>query len=112
MFFINGDSEFIRRFLDEFDDKDKIKILHFIDVISSSLPYDDIYNSICNKNNETKLDDKYLESIILEGVAQFKRIKNLTQMTDEKVLEMVCKYEPFNNELISEKIKEMVFNEK
>lgn len=112
LFFINEDSEFIRRFLDEFDDKDKIKILHFIDVISSSLPYDDIYNSICNKNNETKLDDKYLESIILEGVAQFKRIKNLTQMTDEKVLEMVCKYEPFNNELISERIKEMVFNEK
>ena len=32
LFYINGDSHFIRRFLDEFDDKDKVKILHFIDV--------------------------------------------------------------------------------
>ena len=112
LFFINENSEFIKRFLDEFDDKDKIKILHFIDVISSSLPYDDIYNSICIKNNETKLDDKWVESIVLEGVSQFKLIKQLTQLSDEEVLTLVCKYEPFNNELISLKIKEIVNNEK
>lgn len=112
LFFVNENSEFIKRFLDEFGDKDKIKILHFIDVISSSLPYDDIYNSICNKNNETKLDDKYIESIVLEGASQFKTLKQLTQLSDEKVLELVCKYEPFNNELISLKIKGIVNNEK
>lgn len=112
LFYINGDSEFIKRFLDEFDDKDKIKILHFIDVISSSLPYDDIYNSVCNKNNETKLDDKYVESIVLEGVAQFRNIKQITQLSDDKVFDLVCKYEPFNNEQISLKIKEIVNNEK
>ena len=112
LFYINGDSQFIKRFLDEFDDKDKVKILHFIDVISSSLPYDDIYNSICNKNNETKLDDKYVESIVLEGVAQFKNIKQLTQLSDDEVLDLVCKYEPFNNEEISLKIKEIIKDEK
>lgn len=112
LFYINGDSHFIRRFLDEFDDKDKVKILHFIGVISSSLPYDDIYNSICNKNNETKLDDKYVESIVLEGVAQFKNIKQLTQLSDDEGLDLVCKYEPFNNEEISLKIKKIIKNEK
>lgn len=112
LFFINGESKFIKRFLDDFDDKDKLKILHFIDIISSSLPYDDIYNSICNKNNETKLDDKYIESIILEGISQFKELKQLTQLSNEEVIKLVCKYEPFNNELICSKIKEGVDNEK
>ena len=76
------------------------------------MPYDDIYNSICNKNNETKLDDKYVESIVLEGVAQFKNIKQLTQLSDDEVLDLVCKYEPFNNEEISLKIKEIIKDEK
>lgn len=112
LFYINEDSKFIKNFLNEFDDKDKTKILHFINVISSSLPYDDIYNSICNKNNETKLDDKYIESIVLEGISQFKTLKQLTQLSNEEVLKLVCKYEPFNNDFISSKIKEIINNEK
>lgn len=78
-FFINKDSEFVRHFLDDFDDKDKRKILNFIDAVSSAIPFDDIYNSICNKNNSTELADEQLEAIIQEGVTQFKNITALLQ---------------------------------
>ena len=78
-FFINKESAFVQHFLDDFDDKDKRKILNFIDAVSSSIPFDDIYNSVCNKNNATELEDEQLESIILEGIAQFKRIKSIIQ---------------------------------
>ena len=81
-FFINKDSEFVRHFLDDFDDKDKRKILNFIDAVSSAIPFDDIYNSICNKNNSTELADEQLEAIIQEGVTQFKNIKKLIQKDD------------------------------
>ena len=53
-----------------------------------------------------------MESIVLEGVAQFKNIKQLTQLSDDEVLDLVCKYEPFNNEEISLKIKEIIKDEK
>lgn len=112
LFYINGDSKFIKKFLDEFDDKDRVKILHFMDVISSSLPYDDIYNSICNRNNETTLNDKCIESIVAEGIAQFINIKQFTQLSTERVLDLVREYEPFNNEEILSKIKEIVNDKK
>ena len=110
-FFINKESEFVRHFLDEFDDKDKRKILNFIDAVSSAIPFDDIYNSVCNKNNTTELEDEQLEAIILEGVAQFKRIKSLIQKGNDEVMAVLSKYEPFNDEKIAGRIKEIIDNE-
>lgn len=110
-FFINKDSEFVRHFLDDFDDKDKRKILNFIDVVSSAIPFDDIYNSVCNKNNATELEADQLEAIILEGVSQFKRIKSVIQKKDDEVMAVLTKYEPFNDETIAGRIKEIIGNE-
>lgn len=110
-FFINKDSEFVRHFLDDFDDKDKRKILNFIDAVSSAIPFDDIYNSVCNKNNATEPEDEQLEAIILEGVAQFKRIKNVIQKNDDEVMAILTKYQPFNDEVIAKRIKEIIDNE-
>ena len=95
----------------DFDDKDKRKILNFIDAVSSSIPFDDIYNSVCNKNNATELEDEQLESIILEGIAQFKRIKSIIQKNDDDVMAVLTKYEPFNDEAIAARIKEIIANE-
>jgi len=110
-FFINKDSEFVRHFLDDFDDKDKRKILNFIDALSSAIPFDDIYNSVCNKNNATDLEDDQMEAIILEGVAQFKRIKSVIQKNDEEVMAVLTQYEPFNDEAIAGRIKEIIDDE-
>lgn len=110
-YFINKESVFVKNFLDDFDDKDKRKILNFIDVISSAIPFDDIYNSICNKNNSDELQDEQLEAIILEGVAQFKRIKELIQQSNDIVMNVLSEYEPFNNETIAKKIRGIIDNE-
>ena len=110
-FFINKESAFVKRFLDEFDDKDKRKLLNFIEAISSTIPYDDIYNSICNKNNATEIGDEQFEAIVLEGVSQFKMIKSIVQKSDEEVMSILTKYEPFNDERISAQIKEIITNE-
>ena len=110
-FFINKESAFVRRFLDEFNDSDRLKILNFIDAVSSTLPFDDIYNAICNKNNATSIEEEQFEAIVLEGVAQFRMIKRLIQKGDYEVLAVLTKSEPFNDERISEKIKEIIANE-
>ena len=85
--------------------------MNFIDAVSSSIPFDDIYNSVCNKNNATELEDEQLESIILEGIAQFKRIKIIIQKNDDDVMAVLTKYEPFNDEAIAARIKEIIANE-
>lgn len=108
IFYINKDSIFVKNFLDEFEDRDKVKILNFIDVLSTSIPFDDIYNAICNKKNETNIDDSQFEAIVAEGVAQFKSIKKLIQKSDEEVFQILTKYEPFNNEQIASRIKEII----
>ena len=108
IFYINKESLFVRCFLDEFDDKDKVKILNFIDVLSTSIPFDDIYNAICSKKNETDLDEAQFDAIVAEGVAQFKSIKSVIQKNDDEVFSILTKYEPFNNELVANRIKEII----
>lgn len=111
-FYINNESNFVRDFLDEFEDKDKKKILHFLDVISSSVPYDDIYNAMCNKKAEQNIDEDQFNSIILIGIDQYHRYKKITQLPKEQILEILCKFEPFNNENIKARIEEALKDEK
>ncbi len=108
IFYINKESIFVKHFLDEFDDKDKVKILNFIDVLSTSIPFDDIYNAICNKKNETDIDESQFDAIVAEGVAQFKSIKRVIQQSDDEVFSILTKYEPFNNEQVANRIKEII----
>lgn len=110
VFFINPDSEYIKNFINEFDDKDKTKIIHFLEVLSSSVPYDDIYNSMCNKALEQKINQDGLDSIILEGVNQFNYLKRLLQLPNEQIFNMLKTYEPFDKEEILEKVKERITN--
>lgn len=97
--------------MDEFDDSDKRKILNFIDIISTTLPFDDIYNAICNKNNATGIEDEQFEAIVLEGVSQFKMLKSIIQKSDEEVFALLTQSEPFNDERIADRIKEIITNE-
>ena len=108
VFYINKEATFIKHFLDEFDDKDKVKILNFIDVLSTSIPFDDIYNAICNKKNEIDIDESQFDAIVAEGVAQFKSIKRVIQQSDDEVFSILTKYEPFNNESVANRIKEII----
>lgn len=81
VFFINTDSTFVNNFLDDFDDNEKSKILRFLDIISNSIPYDDIYNSMCNHALEIKVNQDYLDSLIIEGINQFKLLKKCYKRT-------------------------------
>ena len=107
-YYINPNSTFILNFLNQFDDKDRGKILRFIEVISSSLPFDDIYNSVCNKKNETQLSEEQMDTLITVGVAMLEQLKQVRQCSYEKAFELLCETEPFNNELVSSKIWERV----
>lgn len=110
-FFINEDSEYIRNFLDDFSDNQKGKILKFLDILSTSIPYDDIYSSICNKNTEISIDDETVSLIVAEGISQFNLIKSRTQKSSKDVFEKLTFIEPFNDDVIASKIWEAVKDE-
>lgn len=111
-YYINKDSSFVRNFINEFDDKYKKKILDFVDIISSQIPFDDIYNSVCNNRHETNLNESQFEAIIQEGISQFKLIKSLTRKSNEEVFKEFKKYEPFNEEKIALEIWNRIVNER
>ena len=107
-YYINPNSTFVLNFLNQFEDKDRSKILRFIEVISSSLPFDDIYNSVCNKKNETQLSEEQLDTLVMVGVSMFEQIRQIRQCTNEKAFEILCQTEPFNSEVVSAKVWERV----
>lgn len=111
LYYINPKSTFILNFLNQFDDQDKAKILRFIDVLSASLPFDDIYNSVCNKKNETKLTDEQYDTLINVGLVMVEQLKTIKQCTIEKAFESLCETEPFNNEEVKNKILERLNND-
>ena len=108
IYFVNGDSQFVKNFMDEFDDKDKSKILHFLEILSASVPYDDIYNSMCNKALAQKISQDGIDSIVIEGVNQFNYLKKLLQLPNEKIFEVLKTYEPFDNEEIFKLVEERI----
>lgn len=109
---VNKESSFITKFLDDFDDKDRNKILNLIDVISTNIPFDDIYNSICNKQNEVQISDSQMDAIVQEGIIQFKMAKRAIHRSNKEVMDLISRYEPFNNDEVAKRIWEVVENEK
>ena len=110
-YFINKECLFVRNFLDDFEDKDKKKILNFVDIISSKLPFDDIYNSVCNQKHSSIASSEQIDSIIIEGIFQFKTLKELKKKTNKEILDLMSSYEPFNDPEILTKISERIENE-
>ena len=112
IYFVNSESNFVKNFIDEFDDRDKSKIIHFLEILSSMVPYDDIYNSMCNKALAQKISQDGIDSIVIEGVNQFNYLKKLLQLPNEKIFEVLRTYEPFDNEEIFKLVEERIKNEK
>lgn len=110
IYFINCESKFVKNFIDDFDDNQKSKILRFIEILSASIPYDDIYNSMCHRSINKNFDQEVLNNIVLEGINQYKRLKQIVQLSDEDVLGLLKTYEPFNNEEILKLVEERVKN--
>ena len=82
-----------------------------LDTISSHLPFDDIYFSVCNKKQETELSEETEDSLVLLGVEQFNQIRKIRQCEDIVAFEKLCKYPPFNDEKIIEKLKRRLFDD-
>ncbi len=111
-YFINPKSKFIENYLDEFDDAQKVKILRLLDVLSTNLPSDDIYNSVCNKKMNQSLDDDKVNSIVLIAFEQFNNIKKIRQCDDKTAFEAATSYEPFDNEVIKNLVWRRICNGK
>lgn len=112
VFYINGDSQFIKNFLDDFDDAEKSKVLRLLDIISSTVPYDDIYVSMCNHAVSKTADKESMDSLVLAGVNQFKLLKQRLCMSDEDTFEFLKKYEPFDDEALLKLVKERIYDGK
>ena len=111
-FYINPRSDFISQFLEEFDDKSQKKIIRLLSVVSSCIPFDDIYNSVCNKRAPEKPNNDQQEVIIEAGVEQANVIINIRKCTLDDALKAMSKYAPFDDDELLAKVKERMEGDK
>lgn len=112
IYYINTDSKFIKNLLDDFSDNDKDKLLRLLDILSATLPFDDIYNSICNNKRNQDLQIDSMDSILIEGIRQYNQMKNKMQISHDDVLNILFSFEPFTRKEIQSKLLEVINNAK
>lgn len=111
-FYVNVESDFIKEYLYDFDDKDKVKIVRLLEVISSTIPKNDIYNSICNRNDSKELDEETIDTIIKLGISQVKETQSRIRKSMKECFDRVCLFEPFNDDKIKELLWSAIKNDK
>lgn len=106
-YFVNLDSKFIKEYVFEnFEEVNQSKIFRLLEIVGAAIPFDDIYNSVCNQNIEIDLDEERERLIIDEAVKMVKALVDMNKTNVEKALLMLLTFEPFNRPNIAAKIRE------
>lgn len=105
-YFINLDAKFIKEFISEnFDETNYSRIYRLLEIVGGSIPFDDIYNSVCNQKVETSFDKEQELLIIDEAIKMIKKVAEINKTSINKAAEIILNIDPFNQEVIVEKAK-------
>lgn len=107
-YFINLDSGFVSDFVQtHFDDSSKKQVYQLLDIVSTMIPFDDIYNTVCNQKSSRTIDDETNAWIIKIGINKVNEYISKGYSV-EKAIEQVCNIEPFCKEEVSKQIKDRI----
>ena len=67
---------------------------------------------MCNHAVGKNVEQEGLDSIVIEGINQFKRLKNLLRKSDEDIFNVLKTYEPFDDETILNLVKRRIDDER
>lgn len=104
-FFINTQSNFVIDFIKQFDDSTQQKITRFLNVLSTTIPFNDIYYSVCDKKNQTKLTPEEIGEIASQGLIIIQRKMSMEKIDFDQALNSICNSQPYNNEDVINEIK-------
>ena len=105
-YYINVDSNFVKEYLyNNFDELEHSKIRRLLEIVGATIPFDDIYNAVCNQSVELTLDKEREVMIIDEGVKMARQVASIKQITNEQAIEKIASIEPFNNDEIITNIR-------
>lgn len=107
-YFINLESKFIMGFLRNFEDNVQKDIIHLLDAISATIPYNDIYNSMCNNQISINENIEVNDSLVLLGLSEIYRYQKIYKKTIKECFDLLVSVEPFNNSEIKNKILERI----
>lgn len=106
-YYINLDARFIKEYISEnFDEDNHSRVYRLLEVIGGAIPFDDIYNSVCNQSIDTHMDDERESMVIDEAIKMIKNIAKINNTSIEKALEAIAVIEPFNQQKMIDKIRE------
>jgi hypothetical protein len=105
-YLINFESFPVKSILDSIEDlKTYEKIKKLMELIQSSIPYKDIYNSVAEKKDVNKLDLEQINNFVEQALIMFENSKKNSKITSEQFLQTISKVEPFSNKEILDVIK-------
>lgn len=106
-YYINLDAKFIKEYISEnFEEGNYSRVYRLLEVIGGAIPFDDIYNSVCNQNIDKQLDEERELLIIDEAIIMIKKLAETNKIPVDRAAEMIINIEPFNQHKLIDKIKE------
>lgn len=108
IFYINSRSKFIENILDTFPDNEKGKVIRILETISATIPFDDIYASVCSRRQNEECLPEMVESIVDLGMLQIDQLSKKKCISLEDALILISQFEPFNDKKIQIKLKERI----
>ncbi|MDR3186780.1 MAG: ATP-binding protein [Christensenellaceae bacterium] len=107
-YYINLDSKFINEYINEnFHETSYSKIYSLLEIIGSTIPFDAIYNSVCNQCIDTDLDSEKEREIIEIAKNMALKFAQVKKIGIDKSLQAILNFEPFNHLDIKKVLKEL-----
>ena len=104
-FYINSNAFCIRAYIDGMNDKDKTKVLRLLDLISKTLPLNDIYYEYASNKCSKEVEDDKLDSIIKIGLDILNDFQKQMNCSLDEALDKIRVFDPFNDERYYSKLK-------
>jgi len=106
-YYINLDAKFIKEYIaHNFDDLDATRAYRLLEIIGGAIPFDDIYNSVCNQSIELDVDAERELMVVDEAVKMIKRIAEIRKVSVAEAAPFIINDEPFNQTSINQKVRE------
>lgn len=105
---INKDSDLIKSLIEKLDEKNINNLYKILSLIELSLPYKDIYNSVSDKKEINQLDSNKEDMLLIQAYSLYEEFKKVKNISDVKIVEQICSYEPFLSAKINERLMEKI----
>lgn len=93
---INRNCSLVRGILNSLEPTEASKVENLLSIIEHSIPYHDLYSDEANDNISGYVSEEDKQELVAAAICIFKSKKAVKTLPDDKIIEEVCKTDPFS----------------